>query len=96
MFAVAKNALDSCHTFTGKDDSGHTITGTIGALSFPAYGDQSGAWRFDAKVQGLPLALDIVVARKGSNLVAFFTGGLQAPDTALLSRLMPVALAKVS
>jgi|GEM_PF-997836 len=93
-FAKVKGALDACKSFT-ETNNGQTSTGNIGAMSFPAYGDQSASYSATISVDGINAAVGIVLIQKGSYVMAVGLGDLGSFDATQLQQFVTLALAKV-
>jgi hypothetical protein len=94
IIAEAITALDKCKHLS-LDDGQETVTGSIGAMSFPQVGDQSKAWSAVFTAEGLNLGFDIVIAQKGKELVLIGYGDLGTPSIDELKQLTDLALAKM-
>ena len=95
-FATIKSTLDGCTSFTETANT-LNVTGTMGAMSFPAYGNESAAYTatLNDAADSVTLEQGIVVAQKGRYIVALALGDLGSVDTEQLQQFMTTALAKV-
>ncbi len=59
VFATIVTSQDRCKTTSGTND-GQRATATIGAMSFPHYGDQSAAFAVSLHVQGITAGEDVL------------------------------------
>ncbi len=94
VFDKGVAALDRCTTITGTS-GGHKLTGTIGAMSLPRYGNQSAAWTITVTVGGLTAREDVIVVRKGAILAFFAEGNFGPVDITQFRMLVSKALAKL-
>jgi hypothetical protein len=93
-FAALTGGLNGCKSVSGTAHGG-TFTGTITKMSFASLGNQSAAYAAKITLSGSVLAADIVIVRKGSELMDFqegnFTsvsaGGFRTFATAAAARL---------
>lgn len=92
-YAKVKNAFATCTTFT-LSVGGQTVTGSMGALSFPTVGGQSAAFSAPLTVQGQTATLDFVLSQKG-NVVALFFIGDYTVDPSQYENIVNTAMAKV-
>lgn len=78
---------------------GNTFTGTVGALSFPAVGDQSAAWQISlagtVSGESVSIGYDIVVFRKASTVAVILYSYQGAPDIRSLRILVDAAASRV-
>lgn len=95
-FASIKSTMDGCTSFTETANT-LSVTGSMGAMSAPTYGDQSTAYTatLNEAADGITLEQGIVIARKGAYIVALALGDLGSVDTDQLKEFMTTALAKV-
>jgi len=93
-FHAVKTALDKCTSFDSTAN-GETVHETQGAMSFPAVGDQSAAYEASFTIQGIAASFDIVIARRGSVLVAVAEGDVGSVDVDQFQGFVNQALAKV-
>jgi len=93
-FLAGRAVLDACKTlsFTA---GGTQFTGSIGALSFPAMGDRTGAWRILLDAGSLTVALDVVVVQKSAELMMLIYGNVGSVDVGPLTTFVTKALAKL-
>jgi len=92
--SLASTAFDGCTNVSLKAD-GDTMHGTIAAIAFPKLGDDLRAWRMSFTVQGIPFDFDVVLARKGSELLIAGYADLGSPDVSELESFTRKALAKM-
>jgi hypothetical protein len=96
---VIRHVLSGCGHIS-VTSGGDTLAGTIGAMSFPAVGDQSSAYQMNlsATVSGLSITLgiDLVVFRKADTVAMIIYGDLGTPDIHALHPLVEDAAAKLS
>jgi hypothetical protein len=85
--------LNGC-TSVSFSDSGQTITGTVGAMSFPTVGNSSSAYAMNFTIEGESVGLDVVFFRVGQ-----YDGDLEyvdySPDTSTMQAFAQEAAAKV-
>ncbi len=78
---------------------GDTLTGTVGAMSFPAVADQSAAWQMNLSgtISGLSVTLgfDIVLFRRADSVGLIVYGDLGTPDILAVQTLVRDAAAKL-
>lgn len=93
------HALAGCGHISLTSD-GHTLTGTVGVMSFPALADQSAAYQINLSgtVSGvsITLGLDLFVFRKADTVAIILYGDLGTPDIATLQPIVQHAAAKLS
>jgi len=93
------HAMSGCGHISLTSD-GQTLTGTVGAMSFPAVADQSSAYQmsFSATVSGLSITVgvDLVVFRKAGTVAMILYGDLGTPDIQALRHFVKRAAAKLS
>ena len=95
LMTTALNDLDSCHSLTAPASSGQPPTPlTVATTSFPAVGDQSGAFTLSGTIEGIVLTIYIVLARFGSVEGVFFYGNL-GTDVTQFQSLVSRASAKI-
>ena len=95
-FATIKHTLDGCTSFTETANT-LTVTGTLGAMSAPTYGDESTAYTASLSEASDDITLEqgIIMAKKGPYIVALALGDVGPVDTDQLEQFMTTALAKV-
>jgi len=97
--AIFDQTISRCGQVTFSS-GGNTFTGTIGAMSFPAVGDESYAYQMNlsTKANGLNVTIgfDVVVARKGDTAFDLALTDLGTPDLSQFRGLVTKALAKLS
>jgi hypothetical protein len=90
----AVSEIDRCHTITGTTQ-GHKFTGTLGAMSFPQYGNQSAAWALSFTLEGITFGDAILAVRKGAIVALFTEGALGSPDLRQFQGFVRKALERV-
>jgi hypothetical protein len=75
--------LDGCqsYTFTNK---GSTVTVSLGAMSFPAYGTDSSAYTATFTVSGIDASVGFVLARTGDALALVQVADVGSVDVSQL------------
>jgi hypothetical protein len=71
--------LGACKTFTSSSD-GHKVTGTIGAMSFPAVGSRSDAYAITINIEGVSAGADVVAFETGKYVGVVLYEDLGTPD----------------
>jgi hypothetical protein len=94
MTAVSQ-ALSSCGQIS-MTESGVTLTGTVGSLSFPAVADQSTAYQLNLSASSVTLGIDLVVFRKADTVAMIWYADLGTPPSQALQSLVQSAAAKLS
>jgi hypothetical protein len=94
-FAPIVAALSRCRRVSGTKDD-RKATATIGAMSFPRYGDQSAAFAVSLQTQGISAGEDILIVRKRNVVAGFAESDLGSPDLIQFQGFVRKALAKVS
>jgi hypothetical protein len=89
-FNKAVGILDRC---TSVQDSGTRLT--VGRLSFPTIGTASAAYQFSGSDEGFTLDVDLVLARKGNQVLLIGYGGIGDPDITQLTSFARQAAAKL-
>lgn len=96
--AVVKQTLAGCGTVS-MVSSGHTFTGSVGSLLFPAVADQSSAYKMNLSAtssgQSVTLAIDMVVFRKADTVAIIFYGNVGSANKQALKPLVRDAAAKL-
>ena len=54
---------------------------TVGAMSFPHFGNQSKAWRLQATIQGINVYFDIILVRVQRAIAIYLFGGIGSGDS---------------
>jgi hypothetical protein len=90
----AIKALDKCEKLSFTSD-GKKISGTLGTMSFPKFGDQSAAWDATLSYEGINIGISLVVFRKGNIVALLILGDVGAPDVDQLTALTKRAAAKI-
>jgi hypothetical protein len=93
-FGRGSSILDGC-TDISITSEGKTITGSIGALSFPSIGDQSKAWSMVFSTDGVTVGFDVVLLQKAAELEEVIIGDLGTPSITGLTTYCAKALAKM-
>ena len=93
-FRTVETTLNACHSFT-ETANGTTASGTIGAMSFPTYGDESIAWTADITVEGVTAAQGLVLVKKGSLLTMLALGDTGQLDTTSLQQFTALVVNKL-
>lgn len=87
--------IASCPTFAVSFPDGSRASGTLSALTIPAYGDRSTAVRAVIAADGFAMIQDLVLVTIGQVQVALGVGGVEAADPATLDQIVTTALAKL-
>jgi hypothetical protein len=89
-----QKALTSCRSisFTA---SGQTFRGTAQAMSFPTFGDRSGAFALSFTDQGVKVGADVVLFKVGTIIGEVLYEELGTPDTTQLQAFMTEAVNKI-
>jgi hypothetical protein len=87
--------LMACKHFSGKS-GGQKVTGTIGQMSFPHYGDASAAFAVSFTVQGTALGEDLLIVRAGSIVMGINEGDLVSVEVSQFQGFVNKAVAKLS
>jgi hypothetical protein len=97
--AAISQLLGGCGQISMTSD-GQTLTGTVGAMSYPAVADQSSAYQMNlsGSVSGvsLTLGIDMIVFRKADTVAMILYGDLGSPDIAALQQFVQKAAVKLS
>jgi len=93
-FYAIKSTLDGCTTFT-EMVGGKTISGNLGPMSFPSFGDQSAAFDATLSINGKNVNQGFVVAQKSNYLTVVALGDVGPLDSALLQQFITLALGKI-
>jgi hypothetical protein len=94
VFAKIVATIDRCKTLTGTA-GGYKMTGTVGQMSFPRYGDQSAAFAATLTAEELTYGEDVLVVRKGSILFGIAEDSLGSPDLSQFQSFVGAALKRV-
>jgi hypothetical protein len=89
-----KANLDNCTSFS-EQINGYTMTGTMVAVSFPSYGDQSAAYSARLDASGSTFVQAYVLIRKGNWIAVVALSDSANVETALLTSLVDKAVAKM-
>jgi hypothetical protein len=87
--------LMACKHFSGKS-GGEKVTGTVGPMSFPHYGDASAAFAVSFTVQGAAFGEDLLIVRKGNTVMGINEGDLAPVDVSQFQGFVQKAVAKLS
>ena len=93
-FAKITSTLNACHNFT-ETAATSSVSGTLGAMSFPPVGDQSAAYTANLSAEGLSLVQGFVVVRKGPYVTAVALGDIGSLDTSSLQQFVTQAVGKL-
>ncbi|HEX3461747.1 MAG TPA: hypothetical protein VHT49_12640 [Acidimicrobiales bacterium] len=93
-FSTIASTLNGCKSFNETSGT-ESISGTMGPMSAPTYGDQSAAWTATLTIQGVDANQGFVMVRKGSYLMIVALGDIGALDNSTLQGFVAQALAKV-
>jgi len=97
--AAISRVLSGCRHISVTSD-GTTMTGTIGAMSFPAVADQSAAYQMNlsATASGVSVTfgIDLVVFRESDTVAMILYGDLGTPDIQTLQPIVRDAAMKLS
>jgi hypothetical protein len=93
-YAKLKKALTSCRSisFTA---GGQTFHGAARAMSFPTFGDRSGAFALSFSDQGVEVGADVVLFKAGSIIGEVLYEELGTPDASQLQAFMTEAVNKI-
>jgi len=89
-----KSALTGCRSFSFTA-SGKTFRGTARAMSFPTFGDRSGAFALAFTDQGVRVGADVVLFKTGAIIGEVLYEALGTPNTSELQAFMTEALNKI-
>jgi hypothetical protein len=78
-FSAGAEIYNACTDVSFTSD-GQKVTGSMAAMSFPKFGDQSQAWDMTFTVEGTTLVLDLVLMQKGAELEQVSYGDFGTPD----------------
>ncbi len=93
-YAAFKRKLDGCKEIN-LTSGGQTISGTIGAMSFPPVGSRSGAWAMSLTTQGVTVGVDLVLFQAGSIIGDVVYEDLGTPATDELQAFVTEAINKI-
>jgi hypothetical protein len=93
-FTTVVGTLDRCKRLSGSS-GGQKVTGTVGQMSLPGYGDQSAAFIASFTISGLTADEDVLIARKGSVLIGISEGAVGSPNLTQFQGFVRLALARV-
>lgn len=93
-FATVKARLDACRSFDATS-RGQTVHESEGPMSFPQVGEESAAWTATFTLQGVGIVGDIVVARRGNQLVGIAMVDIGSVDTDQLQQFVTAALQRM-
>jgi hypothetical protein len=86
--------LNGCKDLSYTSD-GHKVTGSMGVMSFPNFGDHSQAWDMTLTAEGTTVGFDLVLMQKGAELEQLFYGDLGWLDVTELQTLAESAADKM-
>jgi uncharacterized lipoprotein YehR (DUF1307 family) len=93
------HALSGCGQIS-ITSGGQTLTGTVGAMSFPAVADQSSAYQMNLSGTfsgvSLTFGIDLIAFRKADTVALILYGDLGTPDISALENFVQHAAAKLS
>lgn len=79
--------------------SGHTLTGTVGQMSFPSLGQQTEPYQINLSttVSGLDITvgLDLIAIRQGDEIAVIYYGDLGTPDINQVQEFAQKAISKI-
>ena len=84
----------ACKHFSG-ESGGQKITGTVGQMSFPHYGDTSEAFAVNFTVQGTTAYEDLLIVRKGTIVMGIDEGNLASVNVGQFQAFVKKAVAKL-
>jgi hypothetical protein len=93
-FSSINATLASCSHFTEQDGS-QTVSGTMGAMSSPTYGDQSAAYTAAFTLQGVNVTQGFVMVRKGNYIALVALGDIGSLDSSTLEGFVAQAVGKL-
>ena len=93
-FATITHTLNGCKTFS-ETSKGQSVSGVMGPMSSPSYGDQSAAYDATLTTQGESLNQGFVMVRKGNYLTIIALGDLGSLDAPTLQGFVNQAVAKI-
>jgi hypothetical protein len=88
------STLSDCTSVRGVSGS-QKVTGTIGRLTMPSYGDASAAFAVKLTIQGTKIANDIVIVRKGGVVMGVEEAGPPPVNVSQLRGVVSKALKKL-
>jgi len=86
--------LMACKHFSGKS-GGEKVTGTVGQMSFPHYGDASAAFAVSFTAQGTEFGEDLLIVRVGSVVMGIDEGDLVSVNVIQFQGFVKKAVAKL-
>jgi hypothetical protein len=87
-------ALGSCTGISGTS-GGQTITGSVGAMSFPTVGNRSSAYAITLQIQGITVGADVVVFQTGKVIGEVVYEDVGTPDAGQRQAFVTEAVNKV-
>jgi hypothetical protein len=93
-YKKAVASLATCKHFSGTS-GGEKITGTVGQMSFPHYGDASEAFAVNFTIQGTTAYEDLLIVRKGSIVMGIDEGNLSPVNVSQFEGFVKKAVAKL-
>jgi hypothetical protein len=94
-YAKVVASLAACKHFSGTS-AGEKITGTMGQMSFPHYGDASEAFAVTLTVQGTTAYDDLLIVRKGIIVMGIDEGNVAPVNVSQFQGFVNKAVAKLS
>jgi hypothetical protein len=93
-YAAFKKELDGCKEIR-LTSGGQTISGTVGAMSFPPVGSRSSAWAMTLTTQGVTVGVDLVLFQAGPIIGDVVYEDPSTPDTVELQVFVTEAVNKI-
>lgn len=95
-FTTISAILNKCKTFT-ESSNGQVVSGTMGEMSSPSYGNQSVAYDATLTPKGVGISLNqgFVMIRKGNYITLVALGDIGSVATATLQGFVNQAVAKI-
>jgi hypothetical protein len=93
-YEALNKALAACKTFTSSS-AGHKVTGSVGAMSFPAVGNRSSAYAITINIEGVNAGADIVIFQTGTYVAAVLYEDIGTPDLQQVQAFVKEALEKI-
>ena len=90
------SVLNSCKSVSLTESNGTTITGSVGAMSFPTVGNASAAFAVNLTSQGINIGVDIVLFRVDKVLGDIVYEDIGSPDTSTLEGFVTKAVNKIA
>jgi hypothetical protein len=86
--------LNNCKDVSFTSD-GQRYTGSMGAMSFPSFGEKSSAWQLVISSQGVTAGIDAVLVQQGPELMMFVYVDVGTPNVDEVTSLAGKAVAKM-